>query len=485
MNVDDSQRRNHQELPPRSQQSRKFGQHRFVEQTLAPYQVMSTRALAQSLEQSGRITNTTLNATLNALNIISRELDETGSVEVLDALHQTAFGHSYDRYVDRRLQELLGDLRDEIKVGKSRNDQLSTDIRLFLRQSCLEIYQLLLVTERTILIQAELRSDVVMPGYAHMQPAGGQPLSHFFLANASRFARDRMRLSEVFSHINRCPFGAGSKLAGEEPNHRKAIAELLAFDSVIENSLDAISDRDFLVDFASFAAIVGIHTSQLATELLLWSTQEFGFIRLPRDFVFHSHKFSRNGEILELLRSRTSLFSARLVEILTQLKAVPVSYSYDLEESLPALVDMVNNLKLVLELLSAFLPNIAYDVQKMHEKASVDLQSAGNTIDFLVEKGFEADKARGIVDNVIKYCRQRNKQLADLAPNEWQQFSPAFDEEIYRYVVIEDSSNSGGSDLTDDEPVREDIKRAALVLERDERWLVESKEKIKASEQFS
>ncbi|MBX9691424.1 MAG: hypothetical protein K2Z81_03500, partial [Cyanobacteria bacterium] len=213
-------------------------------------------------------------------------------------------------------------------------------------------------------------------------------------------------------------------------------------------------------------------------------TQEFGFVRLPRDFVFKSHKFSFGGEVLELLRSRTSLFSARLVEILTQLKAVPVSYSYDLEESLPALVDMVNNLELVLDLLSAFLPRITFDTKKMRETASVDMQTASHTIDYLVDKGIDPDKARSIVESLVKYCRQRNKQLTDLAPNEWQGFSPAFDEEIYRYISL-DESNANTVEEAEDEPIKEDFKRAASVLEKDDEWLAGTREKIKVSEQFS
>jgi len=208
--------------------------------------------------------------------------------------------------------------------------------------------------------------------------------------------------------------------------------------------LDAVSDRDFVVEFAGFASLAGVHVSQLSSELMLWATQEFGFVRLRKPFVFPSRGVpqKRNPELLEMLRARASLIQGRLSAFLAQLSKLPMGYCQDLQESLPGLFDAVDALRTLLELATVLLPALEFDAEKMKEMASADLTNAANAVDYLVVRGIAQDKAAKIVESLVKYCKDRHKYLGDLALSEWQQFSPAFDEEIYQHVTIEESVGS-------------------------------------------
>src|SRR5262249_7482528 len=203
----------------------------------------------------------------------------------------------------------------------------------------------------------------------------------------------------------------------------------VGFDAVMDNSLDAVSDRDFVVEFAGFASLAGVHVSQLSSELMLWDTQEFGFVRLRKPFVFRSRGVpqKRNPELLEMLRARPAVIQGRLSAFLGQLNNLPMGYSQDLQESLPGLFDTVEALRTLLELATLLLPALEFDAEKMKEMASADLTNTANAVDYLVARGIVQDKAAKIVGSLVKYCKERHKYLADLALSEWQQFSPAFD----------------------------------------------------------
>jgi len=343
--------------------------------------------------------------------------------------------------IGRRLSELIGEEAVVIDIAKSQNDHVATTTRLYLREATGQFFAKLLKIRSLLLALAVRDLDVPMPGYTHMQPATPILLAHWWLANEARFGRDFDRLLQIFERLNMCPLGACALAGTSKPIDRALVASYLGFDQVIENSLDAVSDRDYVIELASFAALVGVHLSQMSSELLLWTTQEFGFVRLPQALTSKSvsmpHK--RNPEVLELLRARAATFSGRLTEFLSQLKGLPVSYTGDIKENLPGAVDMVENLRFVMELTATVLPAFKFDVKRMLLQANIDLTNAGFAFDYLVDHGVSQEKAREVMESVVDYCHKRARQLTDLTPSEWQQFSPAFDHDLYTSLTVEES----------------------------------------------
>lgn len=418
-------------------QLRKFWQDPNVEAKLSIYDVESSLAHVEMLGATNIVDAAVSEKLVAALHQIKEELAQ-GKTYLSPHCQDIHSG------LEARLHELVGDLAMTLRVAKSSNDQIATDIRLWLRDAVLDLFDELLTLRSNLLLLAERDLEIVMPGYTHMQPAMPILLSHWWLANEARFRRDFSRLSDFFVRFNVLPLGAGALAGTNQPIDRRLVAERLRFDDVIENSLYAVSDRDYLVEFASFASLVGLHISQLGSDLLLWTTQEFGFARLRKAFVFRSQSMpqKRNPVVLEVLRSRPSHIFGRLVEFIVALKAIPMGYCQDLQDSLPGLFDLVENLRFTLELARVVLPAVDFDAAKMKEMASADLTNAACAMDFLIAGGMAPDKAARVVEQLVNYCKQRNKYLADLELNEWQQFSPAFDKEIYKHVTVEESVGS-------------------------------------------
>jgi len=450
-------------LPPRFDQVRRFWQGPNVEQALLHADIMTTTAHVHMLAETGIVDKQVATEVLKALNQIASDLlDGKSPLSAEDPDIHVA--------VHRRLHELIGEKADVVRIAKSHNDQIATDIRLWLRGQTMEIFERLLSLRGDFIALAQRDIEAIMPGYTHMQPAMPILLSHWWLANEARFRRDFQRLQDVYKRLNVLPLGACQLAGTNYPIDRELVARFLNFDSVMENSLDAVCDRDYLIDFSSFASVLGLHISQMASELLLWSTQEYGFVRLPRAFVFRSQSMpqKRNAELLEILRSRPSLLSGRLMEFLSELKGLSLSFSQDLQECLPGLLDVVDNLKFILELAHVLLPVLKIDVERMREKAKSDLTNASNAVDFLVDRDMSVDKASKIVESIIAYCKERGRNLADLTMNEWSLFSPAFNHDIYEYVSLEhsvDSRDSFGG--TSHEQVEQALNRAANTLESD------------------
>lgn len=387
--------------------------------------------------------------------------------------------------LERILREAFGEDAQVASKAKSRNDQIATDLRLFLRDAVLQIGGMLVALRRQLIELAERDLEVVMPGYTHMQPAEAILLSHWWLANEARFSRDFARLWDLYSRLNVLPLGACVLAGTQEPIDRKMVAQFLGFDDVIENSLDAVSDRDFLIEFGSFATLTGLHLSQLGSELLIWATQEFGFIRLPWNLVVRSQKLplKRNPEILEVLRARPALIYGRLMEFIAELKAITTGFSQDLQECVPGLFDVVETVKLLMELANAVLPGVDLDSVRMKEVACADLVNVSRAMDYLLDRGLPRQQASHIVEQLGQYCRARNKYLSDLGLNEWQQFSPAFEADIYNHVSMEESVGAfcsfGGSSK---EQVEMALSRSKESLSRDEVRLAERSGMTKQNE---
>lgn len=455
------------QLPETSQVRRRFWQNPQTEESLLSYDLESTFAHVAMLGETGIVEKKVAMVVLEGLKSISAELTQ-GKSYLMPAdidIHQA---------LERRLSELVGESANAIRLAISHNDQIATDVRMWLRDKVLGIFQSLVAIRHELLNLAFRDLEIIMPGYTHMQPAQPILLSQFWLSNEARFRRDFDRLCDLYPRLNALPLGACVLAGNKEPIDRQLVAQYLGFTDVIENSLDAVSDRDFLVEFGAFASLVGVHLCQMSTDLLLWATQEYGFIKLHKSLVFRSLKmpFKKNPELLEVLRCRPSVLHGRLMEFITQMKGLPSGFSQDLQECLPGLSDVVENLMFLLELACTLVSGIDIDAKRMKEVACSDLLNGSNAIQYLIIHGVEGEKAAKVVENLANYCKTRNKFLSDLALNEWQQFSPAFESDVYEYVTMEQSV---GAFCSFDGSSKEQVE---LSLNRSKDWLSQDEKRI-------
>lgn len=405
-----------------------------MERELFKRAVFSTYAHVKMLAETGIISDESAQRLMAAIDSI--KADVANGHDMLTSADADVYAA-----LERLLRDKVGDEFILARTAKSYNDQAATDLRLWLRDAVLEIAELILSLRRVFLELAQRDIDKVMPGYTHMQPAEAIVLSHWWLAGEAKFCRDYSRLLDFYRRLNVLPLGANVLAGTREPIDRRVVAIALGFDEVIENSLDAVTDRDYLIEFGAFASIIGVHLSQLGGELLLWVTQEFAFARIPQNMVIESQTLNlkRNPEILEVLRARPSLIFGRLMEFLNQLKGLTTGFSQDLQECVPGLFEIVDVLKILLELSTGMLPGLEFDENRMKEVACADLVNVSNALDYLLNKGVEREIASRAVEHLASYCRTRHKYLSDLALSEWQQYSPAFEADIYDYIAMEES----------------------------------------------
>lgn len=341
--------------------------------------------------------------------------------------------------IERRLTEKIGSLGGKLHTARSRNDQVLLDVRLYLRDEMATIQQLLAALQRQLARLAKRYSAVVMPGYTHLQRAQPVLLAHHLLAYYEMLSRDRERLQQCSERVNVLPLGAGALAGTTLPIDRHHVARLLGFARVSENSLDTVADRDFLVEFLAASAILCMHLSRLAEELVLWASSEFGFIELPDAFATGSSMMpqKKNPDVPELIRGKTGRVYGHLVALLTILKGLPLSYNRDLQEDKEPLFDTVDTVKGTLTVLEAMLPQIIFREDRLREAALGGFTLATDVADYLVEKGLPFRQAHAVVGAVVRWCVAENKQLEQLSLEEWQRFSPLFERDLFPRLSLE------------------------------------------------
>jgi argininosuccinate lyase len=341
--------------------------------------------------------------------------------------------------IERRLTEKIGSLGGKLHTARSRNDQVVLDVRLYLRDEITAIQHLLGALQKQLVRLAKRYSDVVIPGYTHLQRAQPVLLAHHLLAYYEMFSRDQERLRQCGERVNVLPLGAGALAGTTLPIDRHHIAKLLGFPRVSENSLDTVADRDFLAEFLSVCAILSMHLSRLAEELVLWSSSEFGFIELPDAFATGSSMMpqKKNPDVPELVRGKTGRVYGNLFALLTVLKGLPLSYNRDLQEDKEPLFDTVDTIKGVLSVLEAMLPQIVFREDRLREAALSGFTLATDVADYLVEKGLPFRKAHEVVGAVVRWCLAEKKGLEQLSWEEWQRFSPLFGQDLFPRLTLE------------------------------------------------
>jgi argininosuccinate lyase len=343
--------------------------------------------------------------------------------------------------VESRLTKLIGaEAAGKLHTARSRNDQVGLDVRLYTLQAIDEVIELLLLLQGVLLDLAEQHMGAVVPGYTHMQRAQPVLLSHHFLAYVEMFERDAGRFRESRVRTNVSPLGSGALAGVPYPLDRGSVAEDLGLGGVSANSLDAVSDRDFIVEFEAAAAICMMHVSRMAEEIVLWSTTEFGFITLDDAFATGSSIMpqKKNPDVAELARGKTGRVYGNLMAILTLLKALPLSYNRDLQEDKPGLFDTHDTLVATLDVMARMLPATTFHTDRMRAVARANYALATDVADYLARRGVPFREAHRIVGELVSFATRQGKELHELPMRDYLRHSEIFDDDV-RNIDVDDS----------------------------------------------
>ena len=369
--------------------------------------------------------------------------------------------------IEARLIEKIGEVGGKLHTARSRNDQVALDIRLYLRDEVDAITSALRELQQTLLEQAEAHIDVIMPGYTHLQSAQPVLFAHHMLAYVEMLSRDAWRLHDLRARLNILPLGAGALAGTTFAIDREWVAEQLGFADVTRNSLDTVSDRDFAIEFCSFASILMMHLSRFSEELVLWSSADFAFIELSDSFCTGSSIMpqKKNPDVPELVRGKTGRTYGNLVSLLTLMKSLPLAYNKDMQEDKEPLFDTIDTVRGSLKVFTAMIAGMSLNAEQMRIAAGRGFSTATDLADYLVCKGLPFRQAHAIVGKTVHYCLTAGKDLPDLTLDEFRQFSDKFAPDIFDHVTLIASVNArkatGG---TAREAVEYEISRARRAL---------------------
>jgi len=343
--------------------------------------------------------------------------------------------------VEKALIRKAGPAGEKIHTGRSRNDQVALDIRLYLRDEAGEVLRLIGELQSAILRKAKAEIDTIMPGYTHLQRAQPVLLSHYLLAYREMFDRDEARLKECLERINVMPLGSAALAGAGLPLDRNYVARLLRFPRLSENSMDAVSDRDFVVEFIFDAGLLMMHMSRLCEDLVLWASGEFGFVEISDAFTTGSSIMpqKKNPDVAELIRGKTGRVYGNLVSVLTVLKGLPMTYNRDLQEDKEPLFDTVDTVKASLAVLAAMLGHVSFRRTRMKEAAAGGYSTATDIADYLVRKGVAFRRAHTVTGKIVADCLKKGRRFSDLSLEEFRKYHPGFGRDIFRVMTVESS----------------------------------------------
>jgi argininosuccinate lyase len=422
--------------------------------------IRGSQAHCRMLARKGIIGKQEERLICEALEEILREIQEgvfPFSVELED-IHMN---------VERRLIEKVGEVGGKLHTARSRNDQIALDERLFLKEAVAEILLQLGRLMGAVLDQAQRHFGIIMPGYTHLQRAQPILFSHHMLAYYEMFRRDWGRMEHVKEALDEMPLGAGALAGVEFPIDPKQVAGELGFERIFRNSMDAVSDRDFLMEFLGASSILMIHCSRLCEELVLWSSQEFGYVSLADPFCSGSSIMpqKRNPDVAELIRGKTGLVVGNLVSIMVTMKALPLSYNKDMQEDKRPMLETVDAVRGSLMALSEMVRTMEVDGQRMERATREGYMTATDLADYLARKGVPFRSAHSITKQIVSHCIKRGVVLEDLPLEELQKFHESIEEDVYEVLrvkaAVEARSSPGG---TASVRVEEALRRAQAEL---------------------
>ncbi len=340
--------------------------------------------------------------------------------------------------IERLLIDRIGEAGGKLHTGRSRNDQVTLDLRLYLREEIGSARKLLNNFRSLLLNLAEQERETIMPGYTHLQKAQPILLAHHLLAYHEMLQRDDERLKECHDRLNVLPLGAAALAGTGLPLDRGYTAKLLGFPRVSQNSLDAVSDRDYVAEFIFASAVIMMHLSRLSEDLIIWSSDEFRFVEIGDAFTTGSSIMpqKKNPDVAELIRGKTARIYGHLVTILTLLKGLPMSYNRDLQEDKEPLFDTIDTLKGSLAVLGGMFANLRFNRERMAEEASKGFSTATDLAEYLVVKGMPFRQAHAVVGRLVRYCLERKKTFTDLTIEEFRIFDNRFETDVREYVSV-------------------------------------------------
>ena len=396
------------------------------DQRLARQDITGSIAHATMLGEQGIIPKADADAIVEGLKSILADV-EAGKVEFeLDAedIHMN---------VEKLLTERIGEAGKRLHTGRSRNDQVALDCRMYVKESAKEAISYQRELCETLLAIAKAHAGSIMPGYTHMQRAQPVTLGHHMMAYFQMFSRDMQRMKEVYQHADVCPLGCGALAGTTYPLNRARTAELLGFSSVALNSLDGVSDRDFVCDYIYAASVCMMHLSRFCEELILWNSHEFKFVEMDDGFATGSSIMpqKKNPDVAELIRGKTGRVYGDLMGLLTTLKGLPLTYNKDMQEDKEGLFDARDTLIKSLMVFTAMLSTCTFRTENMARSAEGGFTNATDAADYLVKKGMAFRDAHAVIGHLVLHCVKENKAILDLSLEELKTFSELFEEDVY------------------------------------------------------
>ena len=414
-----------------------FGASIAFDKILALYDIQGSIAHATMLSEIDVLSSSELNEILEGLTKIKDEIvnDQFNWSIDLEDVHMN---------IESRLIEICGESGKKIHTGRSRNDQVATDIRLYLRDQVLLINNELERLLTALLDLADQEKETIMPGFTHLQAA--QPISfgHHLLAYFEMFKRDRERLYDGFKRINTMPLGSAALAGTSYPINRDRTAELLGFERISLNSIDAVSDRDFAIEFVSSASLIMMHLSRFSEEIILWSSSQFDFISLPDSFSTGSSIMpqKKNPDVPELVRGKTGRVTGNLISLLTLMKSQPLAYNKDNQEDKEPLFDSVDTIFNCLHVFADMVPMIKSNKDNMYQAALKGFTTATDLADYLVKKGLAFRDAHDIVGKAVSYGIKENKDLNEFSLDELKSFNKLIEKDVFDVISLEGSINA-------------------------------------------
>ena len=352
----------------------------------------------------------------------------------------------------------------KLHTGRSRNDQIALDVRIYLKKETKLIIDLLTGFQKALVKMAQNHLNVIMPGYTHLQRAQPVLFSHHLMAYFEMFKRDIQRFEDCFKRIDVMPLGAAALAGTTYPLNREFTKELLCFSKVSDNSIDSVSDRDFVMEFISHASIAMIHFSRLCEEMILWSSSEFSFITISDSFTTGSSIMpqKKNPDVAELVRGKTGRVLGNLINILTLMKSLPLAYNKDMQEDKEPLFDTVDTLKICIDVYTRMLANIEIHKDRMYDACKQGFLNATDLADYLVSKGMAFRQAHAVVGKAVAYALDQGKELNDMTIKEFKALSELIDRDVYGFIEIEKTISRrisyGGTGFDN---VKQAVKKAA------------------------
>jgi len=422
---------------PTAKNVEKFTSSIHYDQRLYRYDIEGSIAHASMLASQGIIGKPEAQKIVSALKSVLADI-EKGEIKF------SVSDEDIHMAIEKELTRRIGETGGKLHTARSRNDQVTLDARLFLRAE-IELVLALLVKLQTVLVKlAKSEIKTIMPGYTHMQKAQPVLLSHYLLAFVEMFVRDGQRLSDCKTRLNVLPLGAAALAGTSLPIDRKQTAKILNFPEISKNSMDTVADRDFIAEFIFSSSLIMMHLSRFCEDLILWSSDEFGYIEISDSYTTGSSIMpqKKNPDVAELIRGKTGRVYGDLFAIMTLLKGLPMTYNRDLQEDKEPLFDAVDTVKDCLSIFTEMIGHTKFNAAKMYLAAHGGFSTATEIAEYLVKKGMPFRQAHEIVGMIVGYCLKNKKSLEDLSLKEYQKFYAGFTEDIKEKIKLEKAVNS-------------------------------------------